>query len=70
LQHNDIDWFNLNLLHFQMKLFTEKAHISVSHIQIDHKEAVVVPFRIPWLPYHKWNKVINLYEIKIYIGTK
>eukprot|EP00099_Drosophila_melanogaster_P004477 NP_001189136.1 uncharacterized protein Dmel_CG14184, isoform B [Drosophila melanogaster] len=31
----------------QMKLFTEKAHISVSHIQIDHKEAVVVPFRIP-----------------------
>ncbi|EDX11168.1 uncharacterized protein LOC6738783 [Drosophila simulans] len=31
----------------QIKLFTEKAHISVSAIQIDHKEAVVVPFRIP-----------------------
>ncbi|KAH8379352.1 hypothetical protein KR009_004344 [Drosophila setifemur] len=31
----------------QMKLFNEKALISVSNIQIDHKEAVVVPFRIP-----------------------
>ncbi|XP_001956454.2 uncharacterized protein LOC6507841 [Drosophila ananassae] len=31
----------------QMKAFIEKAHVSVSHIQIDHKEAVVVPFRIP-----------------------
>ncbi|EDW35125.1 GL14149 [Drosophila persimilis] len=31
----------------QMKLFIEKALIGVNQIQIDHKEAVVVPFQIP-----------------------
>ncbi|KAH8397175.1 hypothetical protein KR215_010245 [Drosophila sulfurigaster] len=31
----------------QMKMFMEKSHAGVSGIQIDHREAVVVPFHIP-----------------------
>lgn len=38
---------NLIFILFQINSAIEKVHMALASIKIDHKEAIVVPFRIP-----------------------